>query len=78
MFMSVFFGGGGKAHCFGEVEIVNEVDTLQASPEINRMKGELKGSLNHRPLRSSIIVNLRGRGFAVCTNVNSDNFRYSV
>jgi len=69
MFVSgfmLFLGGGrGEARCFGEVEIVFEVDQpppppFQAFLEINWTKGELKRLLDHRPLRSCFTINLQG------------------
>ena len=71
----VFLGGRGEARCFGEVEIVFEVDPpppppFQAFPEINWTNGELKKASGPQALALVLYSKLTRNDFPVCTKVN--------
>ena len=67
-----------EARCFGEVEIVFEVDhpppsSFQAFLEINWTEGERKKASGPQALALVFYSKLTRNDFAVCTKVNAYN-----
>ena len=79
-FMLFFLGGRGEARCFGEVEIVFEVDNPPPSKHSSKSTDKRRAEKVSGPPTFALVFynKLTRNDFAVCTKVNSYNLWFSA